>query len=340
MSKSSSSLKELYDMHFVETKYKYEKIIDDYIKKLYPKSLNKINKVNSISLKNYVKRSKNISKSLSKINTSSHTFRNLILKKNKYITPNYKIFLFDYISRRILKYELKSLFYKEVDDENDISKYLKNYEPNHLVSLDNFSFPDIYNYVSYWKISEHRCVKICNLSALHFTNNFEFMNDLNFLKEVEITKIAGNIGVGPKVHDAYVCSCKSNGAIYGFIEMDYKKGIFLNQIDENKTLFKKIKNMLEKKINKLYEYDITIQQLSSYNIYIFFKNISKNMSSKSLSNHIEDVQIIDYTFANYIKDYVFNRNHIRLNEELFHYSRYYIYQTLTQFIFLKLFGKQ
>lgn len=337
---TSSSLKELYDIHYSETKYKYEKIIDDYIKQLYPKSLNKINKVNSISLKNYVKRSKNISKSLSKINTYSNTFKNLILKKNKYITPSYKLFLYNYISRRILKYELKSLFYKEIDNDSNITNFLKKYDPKHLQELSNFIIPDIYNQVSYWKISENRCVKITNLSNLHIENNYEFINDINFLKEVEITKIAGNIGVGPKVYDAYVCSCKSNSAIYGIIELDYQKGIFLNEIDKNKLLFKKLKIILEKKINKLYNENITIQQLTSYNIYILFKNINKNINSKSLSNFIENVYIIDYTFANFIKDYIYNRNHIRLNEELFHYSRSYIYQTLSQFIFLKLFGKQ
>jgi len=46
--------------------------------------------------------------------------------------------------------------------------------------------------------------------------------------------------------------------------------------------------------------------------------------------------MIDFGFAQYIKDYVYLRNHQRLDYDLFHFSREYIYNELANLIYSKL----
>ncbi len=316
--KQRELMKKYYEKYYNTYFPKYGKIIDYYIKKFFPKSNSTIK---DTSLKSYQAHSKNINNSLKKL--SLDPFNKLIKKSNMSNKMNksrdFTYFLYDLINRRILVHELNHLIYKHINNENELVKCLK--DPSNLEKLKYISSGE---YGSIYKLDEKRCIKFINI-----TNTISNLKYVDFLKELKMSQIAGSINVGPKIYDSYVCINDADSTCYGIIYMEFIQGTTLSQYlykyhSKDKKI--KLRKMLEEKIVKLHNAGIMHNDLHSDNIMVILDN----------NEELKDVKIIDFGFAQYIKDYVYLRNHVKLNDELFHFTRSYIYSELSNLIYQKI----
>jgi len=245
--------------------------------------------------------------------------------KNKSVSHSFdsKYFLYNLIYRRILIYELRNMIYKHIQNENELVKCLKN-ENNakKLIYIGSGKYGSVYKLKN-----SNICIKFINLCET--LNNLDNLVEINFLKEVEISKIAANLDVGPKIYDSYVCINDENSEIYGIIYMEYIKGMtlntYLNNIISEKDR-KKLRKMVENKIMKLHSNNIFHFDINGNNIMVILD-----------SNHkAKDVKIIDYGKSMYLSEYVYLRNHNKFNLNIFHFTRRYIFNKLSNFIYHKL----
>ncbi len=316
--KQRELMKKYYEKYYKIYFPKYGKIVDYYIKKFFPKS-NK--SIKSTSLKSYQSKSKNVNHSLQKL--AAHSFDKLI-KKNVTIpkiskSREFTYFLYDFIYRRILIHEVDHLIYKHIQNENELIKCLKN--PDDAQKLKYIGSGE---YGSIYQLDEKRCIKFINVT--HTLNNLKYVD---FLKEITMSTIAGSIGVAPKIYDTYVCVNDEDSSCYGIIYMEYIQGMtltnYLYKIHSKETK-NKLRKLLEEKIIKLHNAGIMHNDLHSDNVMVIVDD----------NGQLKDIKMIDFGFAQYIKDYVYLRNHQRLNYDLFHFSREYIYNELANLIFNKL----
>lgn len=316
--KQKELMKKYYEKYYSTYFPKYGKIIDYYIKKFFPKN-SKSNK--SATLKSYQTKSKNINDSFEKLAT--HSFNKLI-KKDSSLTKlsksrEFTYFLYDLINRRILIHELNHLVYKHIQNENELTKCLKN--PDDAKKLKYIGSGE---YGSIYKLDDKTCIKFINIT--HTLNNLKYVD---FLKEVNMSTIAGSIGVAPKIYDTYVCINDEDSTCYGIIYMEFIQGITLtNYLDKIHTQNNKnkLRKLLEEKIIKLHNAGIMHNDLHSDNVMVILDS----------NDQLKDIKMIDFGFSQYIKDYVYLRNHQRLNYDLFHFSREYIYNELSNLIYNKL----
>jgi hypothetical protein len=335
--KQKELMKGYYSKYYATYFPKYGHMIDLYIKKFFPKShqrshIKSFSKSKSKSIsKNYHKYSKEIDESMKEL--AEHSI-DLLMKKDK--EDNFKLlkinksvsksrdfmnFLYDLIYRRILIHELRDYIYRHIPNENEFMKCLKN--PEDYKKLKYISAGE---YGSVYRLNEDVCIKFVNV-----TNTLNNLKYVNFLKEMEISKIAGNIGVGPKIYDSYICVNDLDSTCYGIIYMEYLHGITLSKYLDSSSRTNEdkieVRKLLDEKIMKLHQYQILHSDLHSDNVFIILDNHN--------NQKIKDVKIIDYGFSQYIQDYIYFRNHYRLNDELFHFSRHYIYHELSNLIYQK-----
>ncbi len=319
--KQKELMKSYYDKYYALYFPKYGKRIDAYIQKFFPqKSRSKRDITTSKKMTtSYQMRSKNVNRSFKELAESAIDF---IIPKphstSKSKSRDFTEFLYDLIFRRILIYELRNFIYTHIPNKDEFSKCFKN--PEDSKSLKYISSGE-YGYV--YQLNENVCIKVVNITST--LNNLKY---IDFLKEMEISKIAGNIGVGPKIHDAYVCVNDADSTCYGIIYMEYLQGITLSKYLDNtpKNQYGKVRTLLDEKIAKLHQHHILHSDLHSDNVFVLL-NSQKEMV---------DLKIIDYGFSQYIQDYIYFRNHYRLNDELFHFSRHYIYHELAHLLYQKL----
>jgi hypothetical protein len=332
--KQKELIKNYYRKYYENFYPKYGPIIDFYIKKFFPKKSKSTGKSvthsksqKSSSFKQYQRKSQNINASMEKL--SKHTFNlglhpmniqpiNISGLKSKTKSSDFIEFLYDLIYRRILIYELKPYIYNHIQNEDEIMKSLKN--PEDYKKLKRIGFGE---YGTIYRLDENRCIKFVNITKT--LNNLKY---IHFIKEIEISKIAGNIGIGPKIYDAYVTVNDQDSSCYGIIYMEYLQGMTLSNYMEDlpKNKYDHIRKLLDEKIAKLHSHNILHSDLHADNVYVILNN----------RQEFVDVKIIDYGFAQYIQDYIYFRNHYRLNDELFHFSRHYIYHELSNLIFQKI----
>jgi hypothetical protein len=311
--------KKYYEKYYNTYYPKYGKIIDYYIKKFYPKKNNVIK--SDSSMKSYKTKSSSVNRSLSKL--ANHSL-NKVLKGDDEISKmsksrDFNYFLYDLIYRRVLLYELRDLIYLHINNEGDLIKCLKN--PDDYKKLKYISSGE---YGSVYKLNDNICIKFVNIT--HTLNNLKY---INFLNEIEMSKRAGEINVGPKIHDTYVCVNDEDSSCYGIIYMEYVNGMTLNDYlhtFKRNNQKEHVRKLLENKIFKLNNIGIMHNDLHADNVILLLDE----------DNNVTDLRIIDYGFAQYIKDYVYFRNHQQLNRNLFHFTRDYIYNTLTNLIVTKL----
>lgn len=324
--KQKELIKTYYARYYQKFFPKYGPLIDFYIKKFFPqKSKSKSFQSKTSSFKTYQKRSKDINKSMKEL--AKHSI-NLFMKKNvitlksttksKTKSRDFIEFLYDLIYRRILIYELKPYIYNHIQNEGELMKTLKN--PDDYKKLKYISSGE---YGSIYLLDQNTCIKFVDI-----TNTLNNLKYVNFMKEIEISKVAGNIGIGPKIYDAYVTVNDEDSRCYGIIYMEYLHGVTLSKYMENlsKDNYDQVRTLLDQKIMKLHSHQILHSDLHSDNVFVILGH----------NNQLIDIKIIDYGFAQYIQDYIYFRNHYRLNDDLFHFSRHYIYHELSNLIYQKI----
>ncbi len=291
-------MKKYYKKYYNSYFSKYGVMIDQYIKKYYGK----------------------ISKNNINVNIQNNN-----LLKNKRLLHSFdtKTFLYNLIYRRIFIYEFQNMIYKHIKNESELLQCLKN--PNNAQTL---SYIGSGKYGSVYKLNDKNiCIKFINICEI--LNDLNNLVEIDFQKEVEISKIADKLDVGPKIYDSYVCVNDENSEVYGIIYMEYINGVTLGTYLEskiNKKEVKKIRNMLEKKIFTLYKNNIFHFDLNRNNVMIILD-----------SNHkVKDVKIIDYGKALYLTEYVYLRNHNKFNHNIFHFTKRYLFNKLSILIYNKL----
>lgn len=323
--KKKETMRKYYDQYYKTYFDKYGKYIDFYVHKYYPKGGQRLK---DISLKSYQSQTRNIDDSMKKLEELS--FRKIFQRNaSKSIPRNantlrlsksreFMRFIYDMIYRRILVYEIRDLIYKHIPDDGQMQTCLKN--PADAPRMEYIGGGE---YGKVFKIDENRCVKFINLSEV--LNNLGY---IDFRNEVAISKAAANLGVGPKIYDTYVCVNDANSTCYGIVYMEYVKGVTLSDFlykYYSKGNVGKVRHLLEDKINKLHNAGILHSDLHSDNVMVIMEG-----------SEVKDVMIIDFGFSQYIKDYVYHRNHHQLNDTIFHFTRKYIYGEIAQMIVKKL----
>ena len=137
-----------------------------------------------------------------------------------------------------------------------------------------------------YKINSTTAAKIVPLNKHDDIKKYDIKNRI--LNEFEISRKAGELGVGPKVYDTYSC-CSKNGECYYVLYMELLKGMTIwdwlkvPKIDVQK---KKVKAMIAKKLDILHNNGIVHRDVHAGNIFV-------------IGNHkkVTDVLIIDYGLA-------------------------------------------
>jgi tRNA A-37 threonylcarbamoyl transferase component Bud32 len=139
-----------------------------------------------------------------------------------------------------------------------------------------------------YKNSDNSVLKVIPLNKRYEPNT---KLSEKIVSELKITKIAGDLGIGPKVFDDFIC-CDNNKECYYGLYIEYIPGLTLcgyirnnknkKEYKENK---KKIMKILEKKLKIMYKNNIIHGDLHDDNILIKL-NIEDNIP--------EDVYIIDF----------------------------------------------
>ena len=110
---------------------------------------------------------------------------------------------------------------------------------------------------------------------IHFNNIYVSLNDnMKTIKnEIEITKKMGDINIGPKLYDSYVCQPDMN-KISVLIVMEWMTEGSLDNWLQNNKLTKSQENSILKKVEKMHELGIVHADLHQENILVT-KNKSK-----------------------------------------------------------------
>lgn len=313
--------KRMYTKYHTYLLKKYKHIIDRTIREFYPTKEN-------LSIKSH-----NRSKS------QGQTFSNRISNEKKRVASQKKTLSEEYTSmsrsrdfmdfvrnlihRRIMMYEMRKFVEKRVEGENPMECLKGKEEAKEAQYLNAGDYGKVY------RLGSTQCVKIMNISENELQAVDDRIDDIYFPREVEISKKAGEIGIGPKIKDAYVCVHENDSSCHGIIYMEWLEG---------KTLFDwlakgrsteeiaKVRRLVEAKIQKMHDHGIIHMDLHNGNVFII-------LDSKG---EVTDVMFIDYGFARYIKEFVTTRNRGRINKYLFFQSREYIYKRLTDLVLRKI----
>tara|TARA_R110002074_G_scaffold15082_5_gene52122 strand:- start:2889 stop:3800 length:912 start_codon:yes stop_codon:yes gene_type:complete len=110
---------------------------------------------------------------------------------------------------------------------------------------------------------------------IHFNNIYVSLNDYmkTIKNEIEITKKMGDIKIGPKLYDSYVCQPDMN-KLSVFIVMEWMTEGSLGNWLQNNKLTKSQENGILKKVEKMHEMGIVHADLHQENILVT-KNKSK-----------------------------------------------------------------
>ena len=130
---------------------------------------------------------------------------------------------------------------------------------------------------------------------IHFNNIYISLNDnMKTIKnEIEITKKMGDMNIGPKLYDSYVCQPDMN-RISVFIVMEWMTEGTLNNWLLNNRLTKAYQKQINDKIAKMHKEKIVHSDLHSNNIFVTKKGskIEFYIGDFGLSKTIE--QLLEY----------------------------------------------
>lgn len=156
-------------------------------------------------------------------------------------------------------------------------------------------------YGTVYKVDSKTAVKI---QLMKESYNHEVEKYMGMKRRIELEKEisikAGELGVGPKVHDVYLCcgGAVNDKACYMVMYMELLKGKTLAKLYGEGTvrstkLARRALDLLEAKVKILQKHRIFHQDLHEGNIWV-----CKNKDGKL------DVKILDYGYANYFDDAV------------------------------------
>jgi serine/threonine protein kinase len=149
-------------------------------------------------------------------------------------------------------------------------------------------------YGAVYKVDSKTAVKVQLLSEGVFNDidtHLGIKHRIAIEKEISIK--AGELGVGPKVYDSYVCCGKDNGC-YMVMYMEYVKGETLEQLENTpgkEAAVEEAKELAKAKLQILHKHKILHGDVHRGNIWV----------SKSKSGKL-DVKLIDYGYARYFRD--------------------------------------
>ncbi len=310
-------MSELFTKYYDRFHSKYYEKIMNILKEYYPKEKEKdMNLKNKFGAFEKIRSLSSLSKLKSKSKSRSKS------RSSEKEKIDFEYFLFDYVSRLILIYEL-TIYVKDVIWIPNVSAMQKHlHHLSYLKPLSNYYGNENTNY---FQINPSMMIKVVNISDQEIIRrNVEISV---FYREVKIAKEAAELGVGPKIFDVQIFVDSTDCKSYGILYMEYIDGINIKDYLEEKHSTTEIKKELEKSFMKLYQHNITLNSPHRRdipcNILLTSKSRSKSKSYK--------VIIIDYTFGQYISDYVYQRNHERI-PSLYLFTREDIYHTLFQYI--------
>lgn len=151
-------------------------------------------------------------------------------------------------------------------------------------------------YGKVYKVNSKRAAKIVSLGSHMIWDDINELKE-NILNEFTVCKLAGDLGVGPKVYDHYSC-CDENNQCYYILYMDLLEGQNMydwfssNPSEEEQTV---VKELLAKKIKILHQNNVIHNDLHRGNVFIVKKKMSRGKTK------IDDVYIIDYGMATNFK---------------------------------------
>jgi predicted Ser/Thr protein kinase len=151
-------------------------------------------------------------------------------------------------------------------------------------------------YGKVYRINNKKAAKIVALGAHFIWDEINKVKE-NILNEFAICKLAGELGVGPKVYDHYSC-CDEQNQCYYVLYMDLLNGTNLyDWFNDNPSIEEQqhVKQRLVEKLEILHKNNIIHNDLHRGNVFIVNK---KNAKGKS---KVEDVFIIDYGLATNFK---------------------------------------
>ena len=194
----------------------------------------------------------------------------------------------EYINNILVEYQLKSMKVKDITSKNLIN--ILNVDSStdiDCVDIKNKKLIGRGSNGSVYKLDASTLVKIININTLYsYNNNTDKLKEI-IDSEYNIAKKAGDIGVGPKVYNHFIC--KSDSGYYHIIYMEnIKNSTTLTSWLEKKTNQKNKEELLNKikiKLRKLHDNNIIHRDMWSDNILVVKKK-----------NNF-DIVIIDYGFA-------------------------------------------
>lgn len=140
--------------------------------------------------------------------------------------------------------------------------------------------------------------KLINVDKLFYT--IENKNSLRdrILQEVEISILAGKLGIGPKIHRFYICKSIPTKQNWMVIMMDELKGKTLEQYKEEKGTISKedirfIKQKVRDKLQTLHRNNILHSDIHTGNIFLTFTK----------DENIADVFLIDFGMSRNVSKY-------------------------------------
>lgn len=145
-------------------------------------------------------------------------------------------------------------------------------------------------YGQVFKIKDQPIVaKIINIDKIFYSigNKYDLRDKI--LQEVEISILAGKLGIGPKIHRFYICKSLPTKQNWMVIMMEQLQGKTLEEYKEEKGTInpeeiKFIKQKLREKLQILHRNNILHSDIHFGNIFLTFTK----------ENKIQDVFLIDY----------------------------------------------
>jgi hypothetical protein len=318
-------MNESFNTYYIAFHKKYYNKIMNIIEHYYPKeNFHKIKSKNKFIVYNKIRSLSSSYLSTFRSKTKSKSKEKEKSKKN----INFEYFLYSYVARLILIFELKTFIPNQltwIPHISDMQKHLHNI--SYIKPLSNYYGNENTNY---FQINPTTMIKIVNISDQEIINrNVEISV---FYQEVEIAKIAHKIGVGPKIIDVQIFVDSTNCKSYGVLYIEYIDGINIkdyleenNHQHKNKEEVQEVRKKLENLFIKLYQHNITLMSPHRKDIPCNIILVKEKDIKRS------KIVIMDYTFAQYISAYVYQRNHERISN-FYLFTRKDIYNTLYNYI--------
>lgn len=208
-----------------------------------------------------------------------HTTKIDIKPHNPDLVKSAAVFIRKPFVAALAKHSLASLPRRKAKDNAQPLSCLKKPVQN-AEKLGNGAFGNVY------KIDAKTAVKVVEINTVHL------VDFASRSQEIVCSKKAGELGIGPKIHDFYLCTTPDSMSNFGIIYMEYIKGKTLFEWLDTKPSFEErtqVSKLISQKVDLLHKHGIVHKDLHAGNIMVVSKN-----------KKVSDVFIIDYGLAEVI----------------------------------------